>query len=189
MRYLIFLVLLLGLAGCDNNTPLMDKVMHEEMAAAKDLVDGGVDINARNAYGWTALMHAARVGHEDLVNLLLNHGADINAQSDDGFTALMRAAVKGHEAVVRILLKHGARIDLSDKGKATALHWAARKGHIVIVKILLDAGADPTLQDDHGQTPMMVGMAEGNNDVALMLRRAEKAWVKAHGNGSADQIN
>jgi len=180
MRYLIFLVLLLGLAGCDKNTPLMDKVMHEEVAAAKDLVDGGVDINARNAYGWTALMHAARVGNEELVTLILNHGAEVDARSDDGWTALMRAAVKGHEGVLRILLAHGAQVNLLDNGKATALHWAARKGHIVIVKTLLDAGADPTLQDDHNQSPMMVAMAEGYNDVALMLRRAEKAWLKAH---------
>jgi len=189
MRYLIWLVLLLSLIGCDKNTPLMDKVMHEEMTAAKDLVDGGVDINARNAYGWTALMHATRVGHEDLVNLLLNHGADVNAQSDDGWTALMRAAVKDHEKIAGILLKHGARVDLRDEGKATALHWAARKGHLVVIKALLDADADPTLQDDRGQTPMMVAMVEGNNDAALMLRRAAKAWVKAHGNVLSDQVN
>ena len=187
MRYLICLVLLLGLAGCDKNTPLMDKVMHEDVSAARDLVDGGVDINARNAYGWTALMHAARVGQDELVTLLLKHGADIDARSDDGLTALMRAVVKGHEGVVRILLKHGARIDLRDKGQATVLHWAARKGQIVIVKALLDAGANPTARDDHGQTPMMVAMAEGNNDIALMLRRSEKDWAKSHGHGAADQ--
>ncbi len=189
MRYLVCVVFLLSLVGCDNNTPLMDKVMHEEMTEAKDLVDGGVDINARNAYGWTALMHAARVGHEELVNLLLNHGADVNAQADDGWTALMRAAVKDHEAIVKILLRHGARVDLRDEGKATALHWAGRKGHLVIIKALLDAGADPTVQDDHGRTPMIVAMAEGHNDAALMLRRAEKAWVKVHKNTPPAQVN
>ena len=48
------------LMACDNNTPLMEKVIEEDAAAVELMLAQGNDIEARNNYGWTALMHAAR---------------------------------------------------------------------------------------------------------------------------------
>src|SRR5262249_23190865 len=69
----------------------------------------GVDVNARNEYGTTALMRAACQGHAAVVRSLLEHRADPNIARNDKFTALALAAFFGHTETVRILIEHGAR--------------------------------------------------------------------------------
>jgi len=170
-RYIV-LVLALGavfLAACDQNTPLMQEILNDDQRRAQELVAQGDDLNAVNHYGWTALMHAARLGDADIVSLLLEHGAKIDVQDKDGWTALMRAAAKGHDSVVKILLNHHAAMNLQDKDGYTALHWAAHRGHIVVVKQLLDAGADTGIKNRYGWTPLMVAMQERRQDVVTLL--------------------
>jgi ankyrin repeat protein len=110
---------LLLLAGCDENTELMKSVMHDRIAEVRGALDAGAEVNERNNYGWTALMHAARLGNDEIVALLVDKGADINAADNDGWTALMRASHRGHTETVKLLLLH-----------RTALGRAARpSGH------------------------------------------------------------
>ena len=52
------------------------------------------------AGGLDALMIAARHGHEDTVEMLLQTGADYRRQRPGGTTALMDAAACGHEKVI-----------------------------------------------------------------------------------------
>ncbi len=54
----------------------------------------GMDPNAKDIYGATALMLAARNGHAEVVKALLDKSADANAQSDDSVTALMAAILR-----------------------------------------------------------------------------------------------
>lgn len=59
--------------------------------------------------GYTALHHAALLGHLDVCSLLIASGADVNAVACvDGSTPLHKAAQGGHAAIVRKLLTHGA---------------------------------------------------------------------------------
>ena len=84
------------LSGCDNNTELMKSVLDDDKEQVSALLASGAPVDAKNNYGWTALIHAARKGNADIVKLLLEKGADVNAQDDRGWTALMRASSKGH---------------------------------------------------------------------------------------------
>jgi len=176
MRHRAWLVLVMGcmlMAGCDKNTPLMDKVVAGDSAAVSALIAKGADVNARNNYGWTALSHAARAGNAELVKLLLAHGADINARDKSGWTPLMRAAMKGHVATVQVLLDHGAAVNDQEKEERwTALHWAAARGHDKVVALLLDHGADYTLRTQDGMTPLMLAMKESNDKVVHALQQA-----------------
>jgi len=70
--------------------------------------------------GGTALMGAAYIGHERVVDLLIQHGAEVNLQRSSGFTALMSAAGQGRERVVELLLQHGAEINLQNSDGVTA---------------------------------------------------------------------
>ena len=158
------------LVACDNNTPLMKDVLDENADKVSQTLGQAVDVNATNRYGWTALMHAARLGNTTIMTLLLDHGADINMRDKSGWTALMRAAVKGHQDAVKLLLERGANTDIQDEEGYTALHWAAHRGHIVVVKQLLDAGANPNLKNRDGWTPMMVALQENEQDVATLLQ-------------------
>jgi ankyrin repeat protein len=64
------------------------------------ILSRGVNINARNEHGMTALMRAARNGHAAVVRTLLEHGADPNIARNDKFTALALAAFFGHTETV-----------------------------------------------------------------------------------------
>lgn len=72
------------------------------------LLARGVDVNARNGTGETALMAAVRAGREDRVRLLLDHGADVNIQSRTGHTALLLAVEADNTGLVTLLLARGA---------------------------------------------------------------------------------
>jgi ankyrin repeat protein len=48
------------------------------------LISKGADLNAKNSEGWTALHHAAKRGHKELILILIDASADLNAQTNTG---------------------------------------------------------------------------------------------------------
>ena len=69
----------------------------------------------------TALILAARDGHEAVAKLLLDHRADVAAADNDGNPALILAATGGHEAVAKLLLDHRADVAAADNDGATVV--------------------------------------------------------------------
>lgn len=66
--------------------------------------------------GATALMRAARYGHVDVVELLINAGADLELQeTESGMTALITAVKWNRCLVVKLLLESKVNINLQDK--------------------------------------------------------------------------
>lgn len=64
------------------------------------------ELNSCNCGGWTALMYAAYVGHDNVVNLLLDADVNVNVKSrKSGSTPLMLAASCGNESVAYFLLQ------------------------------------------------------------------------------------
>ncbi len=52
------------------------------------LIDQGVDINAQDNEGWTALHAAVSCGFEDIVRCLLDHSASLSTVNNDGELAI-----------------------------------------------------------------------------------------------------
>ncbi|KAI0320350.1 ankyrin repeat-containing domain protein [Amylostereum chailletii] len=63
----------------------------------------GMDVNARDDYGYTALHLAADRGSFSAVKALLSKGADRSLEDPDEFTALALAKVAGHDDIVALL--------------------------------------------------------------------------------------
>ncbi len=99
----------------------------------------GMDVNAVDKEGSTALMIAAEKGDIELARVLLQNGADVNARNRDGYTALMYAAYKGSAEVVELLLENNADVNARDKDGWTALRYAVLQGRNDIVKLLAKA--------------------------------------------------
>src|SRR5262249_6890282 len=120
--------------------PLMSAVLGGDRGAVQRLLDGGVDPNARNSAGATALLWA--VEDLEMTRLLLEYGADVNARSDDGRTAILAATGRvGAAPVVRLLLDYGA--SPSDGSRETnPLFASARIGDADMIQLLLDRGVD-----------------------------------------------
>ena len=87
-----------------------------------------------------AMYAAARNGHTQVVEYLLDHGAAIDAKGVFGATALHWAAINGHRNVVELLVTRGASLDIRDaRYHSTPEGWAREGGHIELAK-LLDQG-------------------------------------------------
>lgn len=118
---------------------------HGSVAAA---LERGVDVNARNPAGGTALMIAAKRGHLETVRVLLEAGADPNLSLREvTYRALHTAAQEGHNQIVAQLLKYGADINATTQYGETPLISAAFYGRYSTVVLLLEHGADLRLRD------------------------------------------
>ena len=127
--------------------------------ALAGILSRGVDVNARNQHGVTALMRAAHYGHDRMVRLLLEQGADPNQQlffkppnvrgglHTRGATPLIRAAFNNDLEVMKLLLEKGADATLPTADRQTAIHAvlagrAPEPQAVELIKALQKAGAD-----------------------------------------------
>ena len=79
----------------------------KDCMTAVELLPEVKDINFRDAYGGTLLMHASLNGCNELVKALLERGAKTDLRSNDGFTALHMASRNGYPEIVKVLLAKG----------------------------------------------------------------------------------
>jgi uncharacterized protein len=69
------------------------------------LIKQGINVNATDKRGWTALMYAAdaRYDSSEVIKTLLGHSANINVTNNEGNNALSIATQAEHKAVVKLL--------------------------------------------------------------------------------------
>jgi hypothetical protein len=114
---------------CDRDLILASILGRTEIV--EGLLREGVDVNARDSEGYTALMRAAQKGHIEIVERLLRRqeGTDVDVQDFEGFTALMRAIERGYLDIVPKLLQAGADACIENKAGLTALDLARIRGY------------------------------------------------------------
>ena len=107
------------------------------------LFQHGMNANAADWLGATALHHLAGGGNVEKAAWFLDHGADLLARDEDiCSTPLGWAAKFGQEPMVELLLQRGAKPNLPDDPPwATPLAWATRRGHPEIAELLKRHGA------------------------------------------------
>jgi uncharacterized protein len=147
--------------------------------AVRRLLELGFPVDARDAQGATALLHACGAGHRDVAVSLIEAGADLGANANNGMTPLAAAVSARREALVALLLEHGAAVDQRLPGDATALMIAAVQGYPDMAEPLLDAGADPNAVDASGHSALHAAAQFGfeQND-SLRARRLFDVLLK-----------
>ncbi|KAF1998124.1 ankyrin [Amniculicola lignicola CBS 123094] len=146
--------------------PLHRAVSRNHETIVKLLLDTGkVAMNYRDGGGATALIMAARGGHEK---------ANVNLADWFRRTPLLLAAENGHELVVKLLLNTGrANINQGDDQERTPLFMAAENGHELVVKLLLDtaqANANVNKVDYCGRNPLSIAAERGHEAIANLLQ-------------------
>jgi ankyrin repeat protein len=120
-------------------------VQDQNLSTVKALVESGVDLNASDGSGMTALRYAAIYAGTDMVQYLISSGADIEAaQTYNGSTVLHLAASVGNYSNVKYLHEldiDEIDIDAENNEGETPLSLAARNRSTEVVKYLLGEGA------------------------------------------------
>jgi len=159
-RTLILALLTLSVIGCSKNPQdeARDKLVgklgvawtpEEFLEAAKNgnnevvglFLDGGIDSEAEDAAGRTALILATQGGHASTVTTLLDKGAAPNDTDNDGKTALIWACEQNQSAVLLVLLAKGVDVNVKATDGTTALLAAEKRGDAETAKLLKEHGA------------------------------------------------
>jgi len=146
-------------------TALMRSASHDDLAAVKDLLAHGADIEARDSSGWTALIYALAMAPRAVAEALINAGADTHARSFTGQTTLMSVAAGDRDRDEKIaLLAENGDINAQDQNGETALMLATRSSYwrIHLLGKLLESGARRDLRDSRGQTAYDQVLAQGD---------------------------
>ncbi len=200
-------------------TPLMAAAYGGNVDAVRTLVERGARVNhvpnGFRAWTWTgaklpqrqqalaqsasigdtALIIAARLGHQDVVAYLLEHGADPALANPHGDSPLAVAAEQGHAKIVSLILAKGvdpdegrqstpsftgsALVGMKAEEHNTPLMKAAQGGHINAVRVLLDAKSDPNIRGLAGKTALYWAVERGYGDVVnALLEQGAAADIK-----------
>eukprot|EP00302_Diacronema_sp_CCMP2436_P023275 CAMPEP_0179913014 /NCGR_PEP_ID=MMETSP0983-20121128/221_1 /TAXON_ID=483367 /ORGANISM="non described non described, Strain CCMP 2436" /LENGTH=230 /DNA_ID=CAMNT_0021814949 /DNA_START=60 /DNA_END=751 /DNA_ORIENTATION=+ len=140
--------------------------------AAAILASHGVELEAADANGMTALHHAATAGAAALVSLILAAGAQPSPLSRTGACTPLHLAARAAEGaeVVHLLLTYGADPRERDHRQQTPLHVAAKFANLGAARALLnDPRCDPTLLDVDGKAALQWATQLGHAEVARMI--------------------
>lgn len=106
----------------------------------KKLLVNGLDINARDERGNTALALAVYLANRDnnneRVNLLLKNGSTPNIGDLENFTPMMYIADVGNIELAALLLKNGVKLDSKDNKGKTALDFAKKHQHTDLIQLI-----------------------------------------------------
>ncbi|CAO3674717.1 unnamed protein product [Umbelopsis ramanniana] len=135
------------------------------------LLRQGVDVNAKDRDGRTALHYCS--GHDslDLANLLIDFGIDIDATSFEyGYrpTALQLAIKCRNLELISLLVRHRADVNARDNGK-TVLHMAVQKNLTAGCALLIESGANVNSRDSQGLTPLVTALENRNTSLVRLL--------------------
>lgn len=95
-------------------------------------------INQQDVEGLFPLHVLARLGHHELIKLLIEYGAEVN-QIDglNNWTPLFYSVLEGYVATTQELVRNGAKLDLVDEDGYNVLYYCVVEGHIKVLNILL----------------------------------------------------
>ena len=69
-----------------------------------------------------------KIGHQDIVKLLLKSKAELNTKDSSGWTPLHVASAHNDIELVRLLLNRGAYLNITDYQGHSPLKWARETG-------------------------------------------------------------
>lgn len=168
---LILLGVLTVTAVTQGESRVAEAAMKGERDSVRTLLKQGVDVNAPQGDGMTALHWAAYKDDLEMAQMLVYAGAKAAASLRiNAMTPLFFACQNGNAGMVELLLKAGADPNAALKNGATPLMYGSRAGDAQVVRLLLDKGASPnTVEPGRGETALMFAAASNRAEAIQVL--------------------
>jgi len=122
--------------------------------ACKKLIDYHASLNAIDRRGTSALYEAARNGHDEIMELFMEHGAKLCMKEPVAASLICQTVFDGDTLLLSRLLRANIQVNAADYDGRTAAHIAASEVNLVALKTLVKHGADLSLRDRWENTPM-----------------------------------
>ena len=200
MKQLLITIAALVLVGCGKsqqelNNELIRALDDGKLWRVKKAVDRGAEVNIYKTDKLSLksgiLGKAAKDGHLEIVQFLLESGADVHPEkAPEGVLPIHFAAMGGNEKIVKLLIASKSDVNLADDDGTTVLHFATLWGNKKVVELLIAKGADMNVLDDDGLAPM--DMTNYNNDSytpnAEAAKREISDLLRKHGGKTGEEL-
>lgn len=150
------------------------------------LLEAGVDVNATDIQGRSALHIATRLGNWSILSQLLGaNGKRPPTIDKQGRTMLHYAAMRGErQDFLRVVADEKLdwdAVDIPDVDGWTPLHWACRQDeNYGVVEALVGFGADFTKATDDGWTPENIAITHGAAKIVDFIQSKIKMVPTLH---------
>lgn len=116
---------------------LFEAVVGKEIDTVRELLNSGVDINAQNEQGRTAIMIATYANDAEMVKVLIDEGADVDIQDDMLNNPFLYAGAEGYMDILKLMIAAGADPKITNRYGGVALIPASEHGYVEVVEELL----------------------------------------------------
>ena len=154
----------------NKNKELLDACTYGDIDKVTLFIKQGIDPNAEDNQGLTALHFASNYGHLEIVKLLTQYGANITTESfDKKRTALHLACQAGHFDVANFLINQKLNINAEDNEKVTPLDLAVKSNNLNLIKLLVANNANVNAQNINNWTILDSACQKGNFNIVKFL--------------------
>ncbi|CAN5468419.1 ankyrin repeat domain-containing protein [soil metagenome] len=154
------------------NTGLILAIRNQSPKVASALLaQKGIDVDALNTSGESALMMAGLKGDLPAVKLLLDRGARVN---QPGWAPLHYAATGPELKVITLLLERGADINAASPNGTTPLMMAAQYGPMDGASLFIEKGADPKRRNKKNLAASDFAKLAGRDALAASLEKLQR---------------
>ena len=156
-------------------------------ADVRSVLGAGADPDAPDARGRSPLLIAAKHGHSEISQELLDHGADAGSLDRNGMSAMHHACIGNHVQVLNVLLRAQASSTTAQSAMPTqvheqaqaavALHTAVQHHALDCVRALLQYGCDVQHADALGRTALHIAALQRDSAAIVLLLQHDKHIV------------
>ncbi|TQS32525.1 hypothetical protein Golomagni_07155, partial [Golovinomyces magnicellulatus] len=115
------------------------------------------------------LPRASRLGHVQIVKLLIKSGAKVSAQDAEGYTPINAACIGAQLRIVELLLQNDSDFKTSNEKGMAPLASACEGGSLEIIQLLVERGADVNSRTNDDWSPVNIAAAMGHFEIVRFL--------------------
>lgn len=147
----------------DAKTPILGlAILNSRFQAAEYLMHKVKDLDASDANGKNALIHAIESGNKHFTHQLIAKAGNVLHLDNSGLTALHYAIANCDNDIAAELINKGADIFARDYFMRGMMHTATANNNEVMFASLIANGCDVNQEDISGNTPLHLAVLQNN---------------------------